>query len=98
VSFCRDSWLFVLFHFPHLLRAVTATELFKLVAGMAKRVLDGPQLMRAPKRIDSLMNALMHMYDPEGTLRCSGVNGDLPDAEVRTCVARKVCWIRCLDI
>lgn len=33
-------------------------------------------------QIEMLMNALVHLFDPEGMMHCSGVCGDKTDDEV----------------
>ncbi len=35
------------------------------------------------RRADALMNCVVHMHDPEGSMRCSGVNGGFTDDHVR---------------
>ena len=35
-----------------------------------------------PTHADFLMNCLVHMHDPEGSMRCSGVNGGHSDEQV----------------
>ncbi len=43
-----------------------------------------------PTHADFLMNCLVHMHDPEGSMRCSGVNGGHSDEQVcfKGCAAR----------
>jgi hypothetical protein len=45
----------------------------------------GARSVRAPfpaSWADSLMNCIVHMHDPEGSMRCSGVNGGHSDEQV----------------
>ena len=61
--------------------AVTSSELFKLIYTTAQRVLSHPANVEAV-HIEMLMNALVHLFDPEGMMHCSGVCGGKTDDEV----------------
>ena len=55
--------------------------------------------MLQPARADALMNCVVHMHDPEGSLRCSGVSGGYTDDQVRCvcmCACVHVCVCACV--
>ena len=80
------------FHSSYHRNSASATAITPIAEGLFARIMRLERVCCAgtprlsSRHADALINCIIHMHDPEGSLRCTGVSGGCTEEEVRLCL------------